>query len=47
MKQCVKEVADQQGASATFMAKVDETEAGSSSHLHLSLWSGDVRLVPR
>ncbi|HUW02264.1 MAG TPA: glutamine synthetase family protein [Acidimicrobiales bacterium] len=46
MKQCVKEVADQQGASATFMAKVDETEAGSSSHLHLSLWSGDVPLFP-
>ncbi len=46
MKQCVKEVADQQGASATFMAKPDESEAGSSSHLHLSLWSGDEPLFP-
>ena len=46
MKQCVKEVADQQGASATFMAKPDEAEAGSSSHLHLSLWSGDEPLFP-
>jgi glutamine synthetase len=39
LKQCVKEVADQQGAAATFMAKPHDTEAGSSSHLHLSLWS--------
>lgn len=39
LKQCVKEVADQQGAAATFMAKPHHTEAGSSSHLHLSLWS--------
>ena len=38
LKQCVKEVAEQHGASATFMAKVDESAAGSSSHLHLSLW---------
>lgn len=41
LKQCVKEVSDQLGASATFMAKPDEVEAGSSSHLHLSLWAGD------
>jgi glutamine synthetase len=38
LKQCVKEVAEQLGASATFMAKWSEAEAGSSSHLHLSLW---------
>ena len=38
LKQCVKEVADQHGAAATFMAKVDEHSAGSSSHLHVSLW---------
>ena len=41
LKQCVKEVADQKGAAATFMAKPHDTEAGSSSHLHLSLWSTD------
>tara|TARA_B100000579_G_C22815554_1_gene847651 strand:+ start:673 stop:2037 length:1365 start_codon:yes stop_codon:yes gene_type:complete len=39
LKQCVKEVADQKGAAATFMAKPHGSEAGSSSHLHLSLWS--------
>jgi glutamine synthetase len=38
LKQCVKEVADQRGASATFMAKPFADEAGSSCHMHLSLW---------
>jgi glutamine synthetase len=38
LKQCVKEVCDQAGASATFMAKPHADQAGSSSHLHLSLW---------
>jgi glutamine synthetase len=37
-KQCLKEVADGMGLSVTFMAKVDENQAGSSSHIHLSLW---------
>ncbi|MBL4847454.1 MAG: glutamine synthetase [Planctomycetes bacterium] len=37
-KQCLKEVAMQQGRSVTFMAKVDEDQAGSSCHVHLSLW---------
>ncbi|MEC9115018.1 MAG: glutamine synthetase family protein [Actinomycetota bacterium] len=48
LKQCVKEVADQKGAAATFMAKPHDSEAGSSSHLHLSLWSTDetVNLFP-
>ena len=41
VKQAVKEIADRQGASATFMAKWDAAQAGSSSHLHLSLWSGE------
>lgn len=40
-KQCLKEVADQQGISVTFMAKYSEKAAGSSSHLHLSLWIED------
>jgi len=37
-KQCLKEVADQLGMSVTFMAKFSQTGAGSSCHLHLSLW---------
>ena len=37
-KQCLKEVADQMGISVTFMAKVDANQAGSSCHIHLSLW---------
>lgn len=41
VKQAVREIADRQGASATFMAKWDAEQAGSSSHLHLSLWSGE------
>lgn len=39
-KQCLKEVADAQGVSVTFMAKFDEQQAGSSCHVHLSLWQG-------
>lgn len=38
-KQCVKEVADQMGLSVTFMAKFDESRAGSSCHIHMSLWT--------
>ena len=38
LKQAVKEVSERLGASVTFMAKPDETQAGSSSHLHVSLW---------
>jgi glutamine synthetase len=37
-KQCLKDVADQMGMSVTFMAKYDAGSAGSSSHIHLSLW---------
>lgn len=37
-KQCLKEIADQRGLSVTFMAKYDEKGAGSSCHIHLSLW---------
>lgn len=36
-KQCIKELADQLESSVTFMAKVDADQAGSSSHIHLSL----------
>ncbi|RIK36197.1 MAG: glutamine synthetase [Chloroflexi bacterium] len=40
-KQCLKEVADQMGISVTFMAKFAANAAGSSCHIHLSLWRGD------
>lgn len=45
-KQCLKEIADQLGLSLTFMAKVDATKAGSSCHMHLSLWQGDNNAFP-
>ena len=38
-KQAAKEIAAAQGASLTFMAKFDEKLAGSSLHVHTSLWS--------
>jgi glutamine synthetase len=38
-KQCLKEVADQMGISVTFMAKYAADRAGSSCHLHVSLWT--------
>jgi glutamine synthetase len=38
LKQCAKEIADQLGVSVTFMAKLSENQAGSSCHVHLSLW---------
>jgi glutamine synthetase len=37
-KQCLKETADGMGLAVTFMAKYAEDRAGSSCHLHLSLW---------
>ena len=37
-KQCAKELADQLGMSVTFMAKPASDQAGSSCHLHISLW---------
>ena len=37
-KQCAKEVADKLGLSMTFMAKYASGQAGSSCHLHCSLW---------
>jgi len=36
-KQCLKELADAQGLSITFMAKVAADQAGSSCHVHMSL----------
>ncbi|HEV8267082.1 MAG TPA: glutamine synthetase family protein, partial [Thermoanaerobaculia bacterium] len=54
-KHAAKEIAHQQGLAVTFMAKWDERFAGSSMHVHLSLWDpagernvfpGDQRLGP-
>ncbi|MEY3019966.1 MAG: hypothetical protein RLZZ272_950 [Actinomycetota bacterium] len=42
MKLAMKEIADEAGVSVTFMAKPDAAEAGSSSHLHLSVWRAGV-----
>ena len=38
LKQCLKEVADRQGKAVTFMAKYAGDGAGSSCHIHISLW---------
>ncbi|MEA3020147.1 MAG: glutamine synthetase [Actinomycetota bacterium] len=40
-KQCVKELADLNGLSVTFMAKPFADRAGSSCHVHISLWRDD------
>ncbi len=52
-KQCLKEIADDMGISVTFMAKYAADRAGSSGHLHVSLWRdgrnafpGDLQLGP-
>jgi glutamine synthetase len=37
-KQCLKEIADSLGMSVTFMAKYAADGAGSSCHIHISLW---------
>jgi glutamine synthetase len=42
LKQCVKEIAEQEGLAITFMAKYAAEGAGSSCHLHLSLWRDGV-----
>jgi len=41
IKQGVKEIAHLKGKSVTFMAKYDHRKAGSSSHVHQSLWTLD------
>jgi glutamine synthetase len=39
-KLAAKEIAAREGRSLTFMAKFDESIAGSSLHVHASLWTG-------
>ena len=46
MKHCLKEIADAQGCSVTFMAKPFAGGAGSSCHIHLSLFMGDENAFP-
>ncbi len=46
MKQAMKEIADGKGVSITFMAKPHTSEAGSSCHVHVSLWEGDTAAFP-
>jgi len=45
-KQCVRETALAMERSATFMAKYHEDEAGSSCHIHLSLWRDGAAAFP-
>jgi len=40
-KNAIKEIAFAKGKSVTFMAKYDHRKAGSSSHVHQSLWTLD------
>jgi glutamine synthetase len=45
-KQCLKEVAEAAGMSVTFMAKPDASQAGSSCHVHFSLWKDGKNAFP-
>src|SRR3954463_12305449 len=45
-KQCLKEVAEAAGMSVTFMAKPDAGQAGSSCHIHFSLWRDGTNAFP-
>ncbi|MGB9604989.1 MAG: glutamine synthetase family protein [Bryobacteraceae bacterium] len=45
-KQCLKESADRMGLSVTFMAKYDAAQAGSSCHVHASLWQQGRNVFP-
>jgi glutamine synthetase len=45
-KQCLKEIAERMGISVTFMAKVAANQAGSSCHIHMSLWRKNQSAFP-
>jgi glutamine synthetase len=45
-KQCLKELADAAGMSVSFMAKVASDKAGSSCHIHFSLWREGANAFP-
>ena len=42
-KTSVREIANNQGIMATFMAKINENLPGCSGHVHQSLWDGDIK----
>ncbi len=42
-KTSVREIANNQGIMATFMAKINENLPGCSGHVHQSLWDGDLK----
>lgn len=44
-KQGVREIAEQHGKAVTFMAKHTPGDAGSSCHIHMSLWKGGKNLL--
>jgi glutamine synthetase len=46
LKQAAKEIAIEQQVSVTFMAKLKQDQAGSSCHLHLSLWNDEGNVFP-
>ena len=46
-KQCLKEIADAAGMSVTFMAKIAADSAGSSCHIHFSLWQDGVNVFDK
>jgi glutamine synthetase len=46
-KQCLKELADAAGLSVTFMAKFAADQAGSSCHIHFSLWRGGKNVLQK
>ena len=46
MKLLMKDTADQLGISVTFMAKPETDQAGSSCHIHLSLWNDQGNAFP-
>jgi glutamine synthetase len=45
-KQCLKEIAEATGMSVTFMAKFAADGAGSSCHIHFSLWRDSKNAFP-
>lgn len=45
VKQAVKDIAHAKGKAVTFMAKYDHRKAGSSSHVHQSLWTKEGKPV--
>jgi glutamine synthetase len=45
-RETVKAIAHQHGLIASFVPKIFAAQAGSGCHLHVSLWQGDINLIP-